>query len=279
MNRFIPLLLFVLLIPSNSVAKTFTNEAYGYAIDIDDGYALVRNDNVTVFSAEDSDSVIAIKNWPGLTAETARDYILHGYQDEKVAVVAIGDAEEVTVEKGKGRIVDVQGIIERKLIKGITGGFVGDDGQGLIVLFSDAAADWDKLAARAEQTMASIRFFDFDASMSAIDWYHMLAGTRLSLRGTSDDTNRKEDLYFCSDGGFKHRISRSSTKEFDSGSAFGFATKSKSGLWTVDDDDGASRLMLRYSNGREESALLEDRNGRTFLDGQRYYMMRNNRCR
>ena len=42
---------------------------------------------------------------------------------------------------------------------------------------------------------------------------------------------------------------------------------------------GKNRLMLRYNNGREESAIIEDRNGQTFLDDQRFYMMKNNRCR
>jgi hypothetical protein len=279
MTRTMLLLLPALLFSASSMAKTFVNEDFGYTIEVDDAYQLIRNDDVTLFSNETGNSLIAIKNWPGLTEEAARDYLQHGYQDEKVAIVTTGDVEDVTLEKGKGLLADVQGIVERKLIKGITGGFVGDDGQGLVVLFSGPAAEWGKLAAMAKQATTSIRFVAYDASMSAIDWFHMLAGTRLSLRGTSSDNSRREDLYFCSDGSFKHRVQRSSSQQFDTGSAFGFAAKSKSGLWTVVDDNGASRLMLRYSDGREESALLEDRNGRTFLDGQRYYMMRNHRCR
>lgn len=268
-----------LLSPVCAVAKVFINQDYGYSIEIADGYQLIRNDDVTYFSAEQDDSIIAIKNWPGLTEEAARDYVLQGYQDEKVAIVATGEPEAIAVEKGKGLLVAIEGIFERQRMKGVSGGFVGDDGQGLVVMFSGPAANWDALAALAKQTTASIRFIDYDSSINALDWNYMLAGTRLSLRGTVDDSSRREDLYFCSDGSFRHRLSRSSTKEFDSGSAFGYSTKSKSGLWTVADDDGASRLMLRYSDGREDSAMLEDRSGRTFLDGQRYYMMRNNRCR
>jgi len=279
MNSLRCLLVLALFSPVCAMAKIFINEDYGYSIEIADGYQLIRNDDVTYFSAEEDNSIIAIKNWPGLTAEAARDYILQGYQDEKVAIVAAGEPEAIAVEKGQGIQVAVEGIIERKRMKGVSGGFVGDDGQGLVVMFSGPVASWDELAALAKQTTASIKFVEYGGSINAIDWYHMLAGTRLSLRGTADDSSRREDLYFCSDGSFKHRISRSSSKEFESGSAFGYSTKSKSGLWTVADDDGASRLMLRYSDGREDSAMLEDRSGRTFLDGQRYYMMRNNRCR
>jgi hypothetical protein len=280
MNSLRYLLVLALLSPVCAVAKVFINEDYGYSIEIADGYQLMRNDDVTYFSAEQDNSIIAIKNWPGLTEEAARDYILQGYQDEKVAIVAAGEPEAIAVEKGKGLLVAVEGIFERKRMKGMSGGFVGDDGQGLVVMFSGPAANWDALADLAKQTTASIKFVDYGGStINALDWYYMLAGTRLSLRGTVDDSSRHEDLYFCSDGSFKHRLSRSSTKEFDSGSAFGYSTKSKSGLWTVADGDGASRLMLRYSDGREDAAILEDRNGRTFLDGQRYSMMSNNRCR
>jgi hypothetical protein len=107
----------------------------------------------------------------------------------------------------------------------------------------------------------------------------MLSGTRLSLRGKANDRRRKEDLYFCSDGSFRHHLSASAVEESDSGSALGFSTKTRSGSWRVIDDAGKSRLVLRYSDGSEESAIIEDRNGQTILNGQRYYMMRNNRCR
>jgi hypothetical protein len=135
------------------------------------------------------------------------------------------------------------------------------------------------LAPVAREIAASIKFVEFSPGPDARDWYYMLAGTRLSLRGSVDDMSRKEDIYFCSDGGFKHRLSRSVGQESDTFSTFGFSARTRSGLWEIVDDAGKSRLLLHYSNGREESAIIEDRNGQTFLDGQRFYMMRNNRCR
>jgi hypothetical protein len=149
----------------------------------------------------------------------------------------------------------------------------------MVVLVSGPDADWEKMASLAKQTTASIKFIDYDASKDVIDWYRLLAGKRLSLRGSSDDSSRREDLYFCRDGGFEHRITRSGSKDSGTGTSFGFSAKNKSGLWTVAYDDGTSRLVLRYSDGPEMSATIEDRNGRIFVNGQRYYIMRNNRCR
>ena len=277
-NSFITLLLF-LCVPFASLAQTFSNDEYGYTIEIDDSYQLTRNDHVTYFRSKDNDSVIIMKNWPGLDVDAARDYLLQGYQDEHMAIVSVSEPEEINLDKGKAVLVEVEGVIERKLMKGIAGGFVGDNGQGVVVLVSASGENRDKLAAAAQQAARSVKFIDFKAGPDVHDWYYMLSGTRLSLRGTSKDRSQREDIYFCADGSFRHRMSSSTMKELDSGSTFGFSGKTRSGSWKVVDDDGNSRLMMRYSNGREKSAIIEDRSGQTFLDDQRFYMMKNNRCR
>ncbi len=277
-NSFIVLLI-LFFVPSVSSAQTFSNDEFGYSIEIDDSYQLTRNDQVTYFRSKDNDSVVIIKNWPGLDEDTAKDYLQQGYQDEHIAMVSVSEPEEINVENGKAVLVDTQGVVERKLMKGLAGGFIGDKGQGIVLLVSASSEDWDKLAPVAQQTAKSIKFIDFKTGPDARDWHYMLAGTRLSLRGSSVDRSQREDIYFCGDGSFSHRMSSTAMKESDSGSSFGYSGKTRSGSWMVEDDDGKSRLMMRYSNGREESAIIEDRSGQTFLDDQRFYMMRNNRCR
>ena len=277
-NRLIVALL-VIFAPVVSSAQTFTNTEYGYSIEVDDSFQLTRNNDATYFRSKDNDSVVIIKNWPGLDEDTAKDYLQQGYQDERIAIVAVNDPEEISVDSGKAQLVDVQGIIERKAMKGIAGSYVGNDGQGMVVVISGSSEDWGALAPVAREIAASVKFVEFSPGPDARDWYYMLAGTRLSLRGSVDDMSRREDIYFCSDGGFKHRLARSVGQESDSVSTFGFSARTRSGSWEIVDEAGKSRLLLHNSNGREESAIIEDRNGQTFLDGQRFYMMRNNRCR
>jgi len=277
-NRLIVALL-VIFAPVVSSAQTFTNTEYGYSIEVDDSFQLTRNNDATYFRSKDNDSVVIIKNWPGLDEDTAKDYLQQGYQDERIAIVAVNDPEEISVDSGKAQLVDVQGIIERKAMKGIAGSYVGNDGQGMVVVISGSSEDWGALAPVAREIAASVKFVEFSPGPDARDWYYMLAGTRLSLRGSVDDMSRREDIYFCSDGGFKHRLARSVGQESDSVSTFGFSARTRSGSWEIVDDAGKSSLLLHYSNGREESAIIEDRNGQTFLDGQRFYMMRNHRCR
>ena len=277
-NRHIVALL-VFFVPLVGSAQIFTNTEYGYSIELDDSYQLTRNNDATYFRSKDNDSVVIIKNWPGLDEDTAKDYLQQGYQDERIAIVAVSDPEEIDIDNGKALQVDVQGIIERKAMNGVAGSYVGSDGQGMVVIISGSSEDWDALAPVAREIAASVKFVEFSPGPDAHDWYYMLAGTRLSLRGSMNDMSRREDIYFCSNGEFKHRLARSVGQESDSVSTFGFSARTRSGSWEVVDDAGKSRLLLHYSNGREESAVIEDRNGQTFLDGQRFYMMRNNRCR
>ena len=270
----------VLLAPVVVSAATFTNDRFGYTIDVDDSFQLGRNDDSTFFRSKENEGVIIIRNWPGLDEEVARNYLQQGYQDARIAIVPAGDLEEVDVADGKGFLVDIEGIIERKLVKGAAGGFVGDKGQGMIVVFSAPEASWDKLAQAVKQTTASIKFIEFKEISDARDLYYTLAGTRLSFRGEVDDDRKvREKLDLCGDGRFHHRISSSAIRDADSGSAFGHSAKSRSGDWRVVADGDVARLLLEYTDGRSESAVIEDRNGRIYIDGRLYKTRRSSRCR
>ncbi|NNL07034.1 MAG: hypothetical protein HKO86_04855 [Gammaproteobacteria bacterium] len=277
-NSFIVLLVLVFT-ASASWAETFTNEDYGYTIEVDDSFEMVRNDHATYFRSKENDAVIIIRNWPGLDEDTARNYLQHGYQDKYVAITPAGELKAIEVSEGKGLLADAQAIVERELMKGVVGGLVGNQGQGMIVVIMVASENWEKLEPVAQETAASVKFIDYRTGPDARDWYYMLAGARLSLRGTSSDRSKREDIYFCSDGSFKHRMSSTAIREHDSGASVGFSGRTRSGSWEVVDDEGNSRLVMQYADGREKSAIIEDREGQTLLDGQRFYMMRNSRCR
>lgn len=277
-NSFIVLLV-LFFTPAATWAETFTNDEYGYSIEVDDNFELVRNDRASYFRSKENDGVMIIRNWPDLDENTAREYLQHGYQDQYVAIVPVGELKATEVSEGKGLLADAQAIVERELMKGVVGAFIGNQGQGMIVVIMVPAENWEKLEPVVQNTAASVKFIDYRAGPDARDWYYMLAGTRLSLRGTSSDRSKREDIYFCSDGSFKHRMSSAGIREHDSGTSVGFSGRTRSGSWEVVDDDSNSRLLMQYADGREKSAIIEDRDGQTLLDGQRFYMMRNSRCR
>jgi hypothetical protein len=260
-------------------AQAYTDDELGFSVDIDESYQLSRQYDVARFKSADSDNVVIIKNWPGLTPEMARDYLLSGYQNDVLAIVASGDVNKQQAENGTGLRVDVMGVFQRKLVKGLAAAYIGDDGQGIVLLAVAAEPEWTQFESEANKIAASVVFKQPSTGPDARDWYYMLAGKSLSFRGESSDTRRREVLNLCSDNGFTHRLATSSMEDLDTGSSFGFSSKSKSGYWEVVDVDGGSVLVLHYGDGSEESALIEDKDGRFYLDGRRYAITRSHHCR
>lgn len=115
--------------------------------------------------------------------------------------------------------------------------------------------------------------------VSARDWRYMLAGSRLKMRESVDGSQREESLDFCSNGVFYNRLLTTDIRHNDVASSFGMSTKQVSGMWIVTEVDGANQLLLRKRDSEERRMLIEDRNGETYLDGKRYYMLENRRCR
>jgi|GEM_PF-5484494 len=273
-------LLLVLSAPAIISAKTFTSQEFGYSVEIDDSFQLSRNNGATWFSSEPDGGLVVIRNWPGLDLETAKNYLQHGYQDARLAVVPEGEAREVVVGDGKGYLVNIKGVSERKAIRGVAGGFVGNKGQGMIVVVFGPEANWEKLAPVADRMTASARFVEVESAALSRDWYRMLAGSRLSFRGAvSDDRRVREDLDLCGDGYFTHRISSSAVRDSGSGSSIGHSAKTRSGVWRVVDEDGTNRLVLLYNDGRDVSGVIESRDGKIYVDGRHYTRERKNRCR
>ena len=267
------------LVPAISFAELFTNDEYGYSIEVDEQFQITRNDSATFFKSSQGESAIVIKNWSGLDQVTAKNYLQQGYQDSHIAMVPDGELEEVSITDGKGFLIDVKGVIDVQSMKGKVGGFVGNGGQGMIVLFAVPEESWDAMAPAIEQMLASINFVELRAGPSVRDWFYMLAGSRLIHRGVVDGRSQREYLNLCSGGDFIHRRLSSAARDSDSGSTFGHSAGSRSGLWEVVDHDGVTRLVLQYNDGRNESAAIELVGGQIYLDGRRYTRLRKSSCR
>ncbi len=112
---------------------------------------------------------------------------------------------------------------------------------------------------------------------SAQDWRYMLAGSRLLLREYADGRRLEESFDFCSNGVVYNRLKTRDSRHNDDAFAYGVSAQQVSGIWTVVEVDGANHLLLRKRD-KEKRLLLEDRNGATFLNGKRYFMLENQRC-
>ena len=59
---------------------------------------------------------------------------------------------------------------------------------------------------------------------------------------------------------------------------FGQSGKRGTGNWRVRAVEGEAHLVFSYDDGREESARLGDKRGKTLLNGSRYYVVENDQC-
>jgi len=273
------LFLILLLAPLLVSAKTYTSPELGFSIRIDEVFSQPTEDGeMYVFTAAGGRDRIIIQNWPGLTVEAVREAGRAGYRDDGVDLRPRGAAREHQPAQGWGLSLPVSGVIDRQKVEGMLGGFVGEQGQGFIILIASSPENWPRLRAKARPLFDSIAFVEYRGGVEVEKWQQYLQGKRLAYRSTYDGGSSREDYYLCSDGRF---LQSGGTYDFATApgvSVFGQSGKRGAGNWRVQAVEGEAYLVFTYDDGREESARLEDKGGKTLLNGSRYYVVENDQC-
>lgn len=91
--------------------------------------------------------------------------------------------------------------------------------------------------------------------------------------GTYSSYSSRRVISFCNAQRFNFYFSSQSS--FDAGGGFGSTSSGddSQGNWQITtDNDGGSTLLLRFDNGEERRYSLLSENGRTYLNGDRYYL-------
>jgi hypothetical protein len=263
-----------------SPAQTYSNPGLGFSITIDDYFSQQSQEgSVYYFTSEDNASTVIIKNWPGLSIEEVRQAGKLGYQDEGIALTASGVPTETPMKKGWGLTVDVDGFIEQARVKGILGGFVGNKGQGFIILVAATPESWPQIKPRSQAIFNSIGFIRFSGGQDVTRWRQYLTGMRLAYRSTHGGGSSREDYYLCSDGSFMQSGGTSNYSAGGGVSVYGQASNRGAGHWQIQTINGKAHIIFNYHGGARETALLEDDNGKTLLNGSRYFVVENDRCR
>ncbi len=113
-------------------------------------------------------------------------------------------------------------------------------------------------------------------------WTERLSGMRLAYRSTYGDASgggtTSDDYYLCSDGTFFSSLS--STDSFDGSGGFGYGNSSgrASGKWRILEADGEVNIIATYNDGSEDSSVLTEEDGKTLIDGVRYFVVENDQC-
>jgi hypothetical protein len=278
-NTVMVFVLIVMIAPIQVRAEADVCEGNGYRLEIGSEFEVQRKDAEICSYRKGEDAVILLKDWPGLSKVAIEDFVDNGHYPEEIAMHQRGELRQISTAGGTGYLARVSGTFRNKAVEGVAGGFVGEKGQGVAVLIASAADKWNELEKQADAVIESIEFTEFEKRMNVRMWDQMLAGTGLSHRQFSEQGDTQEDYFFCSDGHFYSTSKKSRHASGDGNTMFGFSNSRNSGEWELKTVPGGTQLVLYYNNGRESRASIEDRDGETWVDGTRYYMIENNRCR
>ncbi len=260
-------------------AREYRLPELGYRIVIDDRYALSsETGGVYLFTTPNQRSMILVRNWPGLTAEAVGEASRQGYREEGLALSVKGKAVVHSPDGGWGMTFPVAGMFEGHRIEGRLGGFVGTQGQGMVVLVAAVPAQWPDDRRLAASVIDSIGFIEYAGDEDFNRWRQYLSGRRLAYRSTYEGGSSREDYYLCSDGRFLQSAGDADFSSAPGVSVFGQSHDRAAGDWRLVRDGRDVYLVFRYGNGEEEHARLEDRQGKTLLNGVRYYVVENDQC-
>lgn len=273
------LVLLVLAAAISSRAEADICKGNGYSMEVGSDFLVRRKDGELCSYRSGDDAVILLQDWPGLGKGVIEAFVDSGYRAAGITLNRHSELRQIITAGGSGYLADVEGIVDNRAVKGIAGGFVGDNGQGVAVLIASVSDRWDEFEKQANAVIESIEFTEFVPQIGAREWRRMLSGAGLSLREDSERGETREDYYFCGDGRFIYHSARAGHAGGDGGVMFGFSSSSESGDWELRKVRGRTQLVLYYGNGRERRANIEDRDGETWINGVRYFMIENNRCR
>lgn len=251
----------------------------GYRLEIGDGFKVQRKDEEFCSYRSGEDAVIVLRDWPGLNRDTIEAFIDDSSRSGRFTLAEHGGLQQISTTGGTGYLAHVAGSVGDQSVEGVAGGIVGEAGQGVAVLISSVADKWSEFEKQANAVIESIEFTEYEPGVGAREWRRILSGAGLSYREFSEGADVRNDYYFCSDGRFRSSTKRSEHGGGDSTTMFGFSTSRNSGDWDIATVRGRTQIVLYYGNGRESRANIEDRDGETWIDDKRYYMIENSRCR
>jgi hypothetical protein len=193
-----------------------------------------------------------------------------------------------------GVVADYSGLFQWTQAKARGIGLLSPHGGGVVILaLAESGSFTDEFGGLADQIARSVEFTKPKTGPIADVWRQKLAGMRVvymesysssggSYGGysTGGGYSMETNYYLCSSGDFSS--SDSSSLSVDTGGAFGNSASSGrgEGRWEVAVVAGTPVLRLSYHSGQVvQYELSTDDGQKTYLDGQRWYVVENPVCR
>lgn len=167
-------------------------------------------------------------------------------------------------------------------------GRIGPDNNGVIVFFGGPAEQREDFRQLAARTAESVEFAEPRESAAVGQWRAHLAGMMLKRMssyysggqgGAYVGGSSSRTLHLCSDGSYAY-FSSSSVAADGGGGASGYSGSQggEFGRWDVETIGARVLLSLRSNEGEFSQHTLRVQGELTYLDGDRAYRVRSDRC-
>ncbi len=275
---FIALLLMSFVSASAQVSGKIDNPYAGVSFTIPDGWLGQVSENVLVLGSNTETGLMLVMEHAYSTVQQLKEEADKGLNEEGFFLSRTGAYENIGTN-GVGAIFE--GSIQGSPAKAYIASLVNPYGSGLTIMAMTTA---DVYSARYRELALgfakSVKFSKAVIPPVVNEWRESLKNVKLTYlssynsvgNGSYGGINDQEEIHLCAAGYFKY--SSNSSVTIDTGGASGYSAGNGTGTgkWEVTGDgSGGAALKLIFDNGDIRTYTLSNEDGKTFLNGKRYF--------
>lgn len=284
--RIFPIVVLYAMCSAGAIAQTsLTGEVdypqLGIGFTIPDGWQAQEGDGLVYMGSETVPGLIVMIMHESRDMAAMKHALAEGFSEDGIELFPQGEARELRSDMA---VIDHTGQIEGQPAKGIAFATLNPYGNGVAVIAIGLEDSWsDRLVHAAESTINSIEFRKVEHTGPSVEtWKRNLMNTRLTKiesysspsaieGGVGGGYSSKQQIDLC-DGWFTMSGSGSVSAGSDVVSGHSSGSSAGNGTWdVVEGIDGRPVLRLDHHDGRRSEFLLGEEEGKTYLNGERWF--------
>lgn len=298
MKIVITILLFLLAVPTHVIAEAATGDVeypyLGIKFTIPANWKGAENNGYYVMGSDTEGGLLGITVNSATDISELKQSADQGIIDEGVLLQRSSDFQQIGAE---GLGAEFSGQFQGQSAKAFVAGIINPHGQSLSIFALTSSEGYSNRQIELVKEIAnSLKFAAPIESPHNQEWRAGLAGRQLTYMSTSsssgsyyDDSgyahssyssySSRNNIHLCSNQRFYY--SSSSSASFDSQGGFGGANSGGGyeGKWqVVNDSAGNSVLRLNFDDGDVSEYRLDYKDGKTLLNGSRYFRTASDAC-
>ncbi|WP_169513326.1 hypothetical protein [Flexithrix dorotheae] len=273
--------------PSNNISSNQNtigatrNDEWGISFNPPAGWSSQTGEGGYTFVSPDQRSLIfLIPNQEAKTIDQLKVAARQGIMDQNIRFNISGEPKLFGTN---GISSEFEGMFNQRQAKCFAIGILSPFGIGATILAISETKDYNEdLKNTATQHAKSISFYQpkvaVDPSGNVADWQQYLKGRKLEYYKTSTGFTDHIIFWLCSDGSFARKDDTSSFSSGAVSSFSGVANSNNAGRWSANGSGNTGTLILQYNDGSSASYQVELRDGKFYMNGRKYFRVKNDRC-